>query len=31
VIITDREGLEHAACQCYQVIKELRGDLYHMS
>ncbi len=31
VIITDRDGLERAACQCYQVIKELRGDLYHIS
>ena len=30
VIIRDRDGLERAACQCYQVIKELRGDLYHM-
>ena len=31
VIIRDRAALERTACQCYQVIKELRGDLYHMS
>jgi CRP-like cAMP-binding protein len=31
VTITDREGLEGTACQCYQVIKELRGDIYHIS
>lgn len=31
VIIRDREGMERVACQCYQVIKELRGDIYHMS
>jgi CRP-like cAMP-binding protein len=31
VIIRDRDGLERVACQCYQVIKELRGDLYHIS
>jgi len=31
VIIRDRDGLERVACQCYQVIKELRGDIYHMS
>ena len=31
VIITDRDGLEHTACQCYQVIKALRGDLYNIS
>ncbi len=31
VIIRDRDGLECVACQCYQVIKELRGDLYHIS
>lgn len=31
VTITDRDGLERAACQCYQVIKELRGDIYHIS
>ena len=31
VIITDRDGLERTACQCYQVIMELRGDIYRMS
>lgn len=31
VIIRDREGLERAACPCYQVIKELRGDIYLIS
>lgn len=31
VTILDRERLEAASCDCYQVIKELRGDLYNMS
>lgn len=31
VTILDRERLEEAACDCYRVIKELRGDLYNMS
>jgi CRP-like cAMP-binding protein len=30
VTIVDRKGLEEAACDCYQIIKELRGDLYNM-
>lgn len=30
VTILDRKGMEEAACGCYQVIKELRGDLYRM-
>lgn len=31
VTILDRDRLEKAACECYQVIKQLRGDLYNMS
>jgi CRP-like cAMP-binding protein len=31
VMILDRKGLEKAACQCYQVIKDLRGDIYRIS
>lgn len=31
VIIADRNRLERVACQCYQVIKDLRGDLYNIS
>ena len=30
VILRDRDGLERGACQCYHVIKDLRGDLYPM-
>jgi hypothetical protein len=30
VRILSREGMEEAACDCYQVIKEIRGDLYRM-
>lgn len=30
VTILDRERLEEAACDCYKVIRELRGDLYNM-
>jgi len=30
VTIVNRAGLEIAACPCYQVIKELRGDVYNM-
>jgi hypothetical protein len=31
VTILDRDRLEEAACDCYQVIKKLRGDLYNMA
>ena len=31
VDILDRKGLEGAACDCYKVIKDLRGDIYRMS
>lgn len=31
VTILDRDGLKEAACDCYQVITELRGDLYNVS
>jgi CRP-like cAMP-binding protein len=30
VHILSREGMEEAACDCYQVIKEIRGDLYRI-
>ncbi|HTV09845.1 MAG TPA: Crp/Fnr family transcriptional regulator [Candidatus Aquilonibacter sp.] len=30
VEILDRKGLEQAACDCYQVIREIQGDLYRM-
>jgi CRP-like cAMP-binding protein len=31
VKVLDREKLEAAACDCYRVIKEVRGDLYNES
>lgn len=30
VRVLDRERLEAAACDCYRVIKEIRGDVYRM-
>jgi CRP-like cAMP-binding protein len=31
VKILDREGLESAACDCYRVVRDLRGDVYNGS